>query len=72
MRYFVRISTVCETGAALKPLLAKELRITGIALDDATVNLEENKAGAKNWDFASKAAAEPAAPAEKSGLCFAA
>lgn len=41
-----------ETGAALKPLLAKELRITGVTLVGATVNLEQNAAGAKNWDFA--------------------
>jgi AsmA protein len=41
-----------ETGAALKPLLAKELRITGVTLVGATLNLEQNAAGAKNWDFA--------------------
>ncbi len=41
-----------ETGAALKPLLAKELRITGVTLVGATLNLEQNAAGVKNWDFA--------------------
>ena len=49
-----------ETGAALKPLLSKELRITGVTLVGAVINLEQNAAGAKNWEFASKNA-EPAA-----------
>ncbi len=52
-----------ETGAALKPLLAKELRITGITLVGATVNLEQNAAGAKNWEFTSAKKEEK--PAEK-------
>lgn len=43
-----------ETGAALKPLLAKELRITGVTLTGAVVNLEQNEAGAQNWNFAGK------------------
>jgi AsmA protein len=44
-----------ETGVALKPLLNKELRITGVRLEDAVVNLEETSAGAKNWEFKSAA-----------------
>lgn len=48
--YFVTVKKL-QTGAALKPLLNKELRITGIAVEGATLNLEENKAGAKNWEF---------------------
>lgn len=65
--YLVHIDRL-EAGAALKPLLAKELRITGITLDGAVLNLEQNKAGAKNWAFAAEKSAEPkgeAAEAEK-------
>lgn len=39
------------TGAALKPLLKKELIITGITVEGATLNLEQNASGAKNWEF---------------------
>ncbi len=49
--YFVHIDRL-QTGAALMPLLSKELRITGITLIGAKLNLEEAKSGAKNWDFA--------------------
>lgn len=40
-----------ETGAELMPLLRGELKINGITLDGATINLEELKSGAKNWEF---------------------
>ncbi|MDX2095913.1 MAG: AsmA family protein [Alphaproteobacteria bacterium] len=70
--YLVHVDKLAA-GAALKPLLAKELRITGITLDGATLYLEANARGAKNWEFspAAKAAgstdeaARGAAPAEK-------
>ncbi len=39
------------TGAELMPLLKGELKINGITLDGATINLEELKSGAKNWEF---------------------
>ncbi len=58
--YFVHINTL-ETGAALKPLLNKELRITGLTLVGATINLEELATGAKNWEFASPAPADATA-----------
>ncbi len=51
------------TGAALQPLLAGNLHITGITLDGADIQLEQTAAGAKNWEFASKSAAP--APATK-------
>ena len=60
--YFVHIDRL-ETGAALKPLLAKELRITGVTLDGATLKLEQNAAGAKNWEFASSNATAAPQPA---------
>jgi AsmA protein len=61
--YFVHIDRL-QTGAALMPLLSKELRITGLTLGGAKLNLEETKSGAKNWDFAgAKAQAAPAEPA---------
>lgn len=59
--YLVHIDKL-ETGAALMPLLSKELRITGLTLNGAKLHLEETKAGAKNWEFAS---AKKEAPAEK-------
>jgi uncharacterized protein involved in outer membrane biogenesis len=58
--YFVHIDKLA-VGAALKPLLNKQLRVTGITLDGATLNVEETASGAKNWDFASsKKQATPA------------
>ncbi len=58
--YFVTVKKL-ETGAALKPLLSKELRITGIAVEGAVLNLEETKAGAKNWEFAAPGGGSSAA-----------
>ena len=65
-KYFVHIEKLA-TGAALKPLLSKQLEITGITLEGAQLNLEENASGAKNWEFASakKEATAPAEPAAK-------
>lgn len=40
-----------ETGAELMPLLKGELKINGITLDGATINLEKLESGAKNWEF---------------------
>jgi AsmA protein len=60
--YLVQLKKL-ETGAALRPLLAKELRITGITLVGATLNLEQNASGAKNWDFTA-AKKDDAAPAQ--------
>lgn len=39
------------TGAELGPLLRGELMINGITLEGATINLEELKSGARNWEF---------------------
>lgn len=39
------------TGAELGPLLHGELLINGITLEGATINLEELKSGARNWEF---------------------
>jgi len=61
--YFLRIGKL-ETGAALMPLLGKELRITGVTLEGATINLEENASGSKNWEF-TKAEKEPGASDEQ-------
>lgn len=47
-----------DTGVRLMPLLNKEIIITGVTLDGAEIQLEQNKAGAKNWEFASKASSE--------------
>ena len=58
--YLVHMAKL-ETGAALMPLLSKELRITGVTLHGATLHLEEAKTGAKNWEFAT---AKPAAEAK--------
>lgn len=69
-KFFAHVDKL-ETGAALKPLLNKELRITGIAVEGAVLNLEENAAGAKNSEFTNskpatpEAAAEPKAAGEK-------
>lgn len=49
--YLVHIEKL-QTGAALGPLLSKELRITGVTLEGAKLYLEQNASGAKNWDFA--------------------
>ncbi|MFZ4540436.1 MAG: AsmA family protein [Rickettsiales bacterium] len=70
--YLVHIDKLA-TGAALKPLLSKELRITGITLEGAKLHLEQLKSGVKNWDFANAAApkeptAEPVGGAKKSPL----
>lgn len=68
--YLVHVDKLAA-GAALKPLLAKELRITGITLDGATLYLEANARGAKNWEFSPAKAADSTneaargAPAEK-------
>ncbi len=48
--YFVHIDKLA-VGAALKPFLSQQLRVTGITLDGAQLNMEENAAGAKNWSF---------------------
>lgn len=58
--YLVHIAKL-ETGAALGPLLSKQLRISGITLEGAKLYLEQQTSGAKNWDFAGAkpAAAEP-------------
>lgn len=58
--YLVHIAKL-ETGAALGPLLSKELRITGVTLEGAKLHLEQNASGAKNWNFAGAkpVAAEP-------------
>lgn len=50
--FFVKVKTL-SVGAALKPLLNKQLRITDITIDGTTLNLEEATNGAKNWDFVS-------------------
>lgn len=55
--HFVKIAKL-ETGAALQPLLNKQLRITGITLEGADVNLEETASGAKNWEFTVQKAKE--------------
>jgi AsmA protein len=47
-----------ETGVKLMPLLSKEIIITGVTLDGAEINLEENAAGEKNWEFAAKSSSE--------------
>lgn len=47
-----------STGVKLVPLLSKEIIITGVTLEDAEINLEETKAGQKNWEFASKASSD--------------
>lgn len=70
--YFANIKTL-SVGAELMPLLHKQVKVTDITVDGATLNLEEAASGAKNWDFntSSKKAAAPeakkpeAAPAEK-------
>jgi AsmA protein len=43
-----------ETGVRLMPLLHKEVIITGVTLDGAKIHLEQNAAGVKNWEMASK------------------
>ena len=69
--YFAHLD-VLETGAALMPLFHRELNITGVTLAGATLNLEQNSSGAKNWEFtqekvkqeaAKEAATSAAAPA---------
>jgi uncharacterized protein involved in outer membrane biogenesis len=69
--YFTHIGSL-KVDAALEPLLHKELLITGITLDSATLNLEQNAGGATNWSFASPTADKPAtktsaAPSNASG-----
>lgn len=64
--YFAHIGKL-ETGAALSALFEGRLEITGVTLDEAVLHLEENKAGAKNWEFTvNKARAEAQKNAEKS------
>ena len=48
--YFAQIG-VLEVGAALQPLLAGDLHITGVKLDAATLNLEKLADGRSNWQF---------------------
>lgn len=69
--YFTHIGSL-QVGAALGPLLHRELLITGITLDGATLDLEQNAGGATNWDFATPTADKPAtktsaAPSETAG-----
>ncbi len=54
-----------ETGAELMPLLKGELKINGITLDGATINLEELKSGAKNWEFTKEKLKDSAEAATK-------
>lgn len=65
--HFITIKSL-QTGAALKPLLNKELHITGVTIEGASIILEETASGAKNWEFAKPApsAAATSAP-EASG-----
>lgn len=49
-KYFAHVKSL-SLGAALKPLLHKQVQVTGITIDGATLNLEEAASGAKNWDF---------------------
>lgn len=51
--YLVHLAKL-ETGAALRPLIAGKLDITGLTLEGASINLEQNAAGAKNWEFTSE------------------
>lgn len=55
--YLVHIEKL-QTGAALGPLLSKQLRITGVTLEGAKLYLEQNTSGAKNWEFANSKPAE--------------
>lgn len=48
--YLVKMKKL-STGAALRPLLAGNLQVTGITLDGAEVYLEETAGGRKNWEF---------------------
>lgn len=59
--YFVQLKKL-ETGAALVPLLSKDLQITGITLEGAVLNMEELASGAKNWEFKSAPTKEEPAP----------
>jgi AsmA protein len=58
--YFAHFAKL-ETGAALMPLFHKELNVTGITLDGATLNLEQNAAGVKNWEFTQEKVKQAAA-----------
>lgn len=49
-KYFAHVKTL-SVGVELEPLLNKQVKVTGIAVDGATLNLEEAAGGAKNWDF---------------------
>lgn len=54
-----------EAGMQLVPLLGSQVNITGVTLDGAEINLEQNAAGVKNWDFAgAKPATQQAATQE--------
>lgn len=62
--YFVQLKTL-STGAQLRPLLRGELIIDGITLDGATINMEELKSGAKNWEFTAEKIQDTAEKAAK-------
>ncbi len=66
--YFVKVKTL-SVGAALKPLLSRQLRITDITIDGAVLNLEHAASGKENWDFVSgkKDGAADAREEKKSG-----
>ena len=49
-KYFAHVDKL-KAGAALGPLLHKQLQITGINVEGAVLNLETNAAGAKNTDL---------------------
>ena len=49
--YLIKAQRIA-TGAALQPLLAGNLQISGITLESADIRLEQNAAGVKNWEFA--------------------
>lgn len=62
-KYFAHVDKL-TTGAALGPLLHKQLQITGIDVEGAVLNIETNAAGAKNTDFSNGKPATPEAAAK--------
>lgn len=62
--YLVHIGRL-KTGAELKPLLSRQLQVSGVEVEDATLYLEENASGSRNWTFALPTQARKAE--EKSG-----
>lgn len=48
--YFANVKSL-SVGAELMPLLNKQVKVKGITVSGATLNLEEAASGAKNWDF---------------------